>query len=68
DEYFNPPPSFVSHRLPNVALPADDTTGTPLSTLIDQDAPSASTSSTTQETLSLVIHESLEIIQRDLIV
>ncbi|GKG45404.1 hypothetical protein Tco_0495482, partial [Tanacetum coccineum] len=40
DEYFNPPSSVVSRGLPVVAPQAADTTGTPLSTSIDQDAPS----------------------------
>ncbi|GKA05538.1 integrase, catalytic region, zinc finger, CCHC-type containing protein [Tanacetum coccineum] len=37
-----------------------DTTGTPLSTIIDQDAPSASTSPTTEETQALVIYQGVE--------
>ncbi|GJV11724.1 retrovirus-related pol polyprotein from transposon TNT 1-94 [Tanacetum coccineum] len=42
DEYFQPSPSFVSHVLPVVVAPIPaDTTGTPLSTTLDQDAPSA---------------------------
>ncbi|GKG62230.1 hypothetical protein Tco_0632134, partial [Tanacetum coccineum] len=49
DEYFNPPLSVVSPR------PADPT-GTPSSTTIDQDVPSASTLPT-QETQSPVIHQ-----------
>ncbi|GJX57146.1 copia protein [Tanacetum coccineum] len=52
DEYFQPSPSVVSHVPPVVALIPADTTGTPSSTSIDQDAPSASTSPTTQETQS----------------
>nr|GEW15768.1 hypothetical protein [Tanacetum cinerariifolium] len=44
-----PPSSVVSPVLPVAApLPAD-ITGTPSSTIIDQDVPSASTSPTTQE-------------------
>ncbi|GKD40443.1 retrovirus-related pol polyprotein from transposon TNT 1-94, partial [Tanacetum coccineum] len=54
DEYFQSSPSVVSHVLPAVALILGDTTGTPSSTTIDQDAPSASTSPTTHETQSLV--------------
>ncbi|GKA23306.1 integrase, catalytic region, zinc finger, CCHC-type containing protein [Tanacetum coccineum] len=50
DEYFNPPPSVASH----VPEPADSTR-TPSSTSIDQDAPSLSTCQTPQETQSLVI-------------
>ncbi|GKF03170.1 retrovirus-related pol polyprotein from transposon TNT 1-94 [Tanacetum coccineum] len=41
DEYFNPPPSVVS-LVPAAAAPRlADPTGTPSSTIIDQDAPSA---------------------------
>ncbi|GJS04195.1 hypothetical protein Tco_0320703 [Tanacetum coccineum] len=40
DEYFNPSSSVVSRGLPVVAPQAADTIGTPLSTSIDQDAPS----------------------------
>ncbi|GJS56733.1 putative ribonuclease H-like domain-containing protein [Tanacetum coccineum] len=55
-----PPPSVVS-RVPPVPAPIPaDTTGTPLSTTIDQDAPSASTSPTTEETQALVIHRGVE--------
>ncbi|GJX23292.1 retrovirus-related pol polyprotein from transposon TNT 1-94, partial [Tanacetum coccineum] len=60
DEYFQPSPSVVSRVLPAVALILADTTGTPLSTSIDQDAPSASTSPTTHETQSPVIHQGVE--------
>ncbi|GJZ17604.1 hypothetical protein Tco_0553727 [Tanacetum coccineum] len=57
DEYFQPPSSVVSPRLPAAApLPAD-TTGTPSSTTIDQDAPSASTSPTTQDIQAPVINQ-----------
>ncbi|GJT01601.1 retrovirus-related pol polyprotein from transposon TNT 1-94 [Tanacetum coccineum] len=46
DEYFNPPSSAVS-SVPIAATPrAVDIAGSPLSTTIDQDAPSSSTSST----------------------
>ncbi|GJY65835.1 retrovirus-related pol polyprotein from transposon TNT 1-94 [Tanacetum coccineum] len=55
DEYFQPSLSFVSHVLPAVAPIYVDTTGTPSSTTINQDAPSVSTSSTTHETQSPVI-------------
>ncbi|GJZ65060.1 retrovirus-related pol polyprotein from transposon TNT 1-94 [Tanacetum coccineum] len=52
DEYFNPPPSVVS-LVPTVAAPIHaDPIGTPSSTIIDQDAPSPSTSQTLQETQS----------------
>ncbi|GJV60631.1 integrase, catalytic region, zinc finger, CCHC-type containing protein, partial [Tanacetum coccineum] len=42
------------------ALIPTNTTGTPSSTTLDQDAPSASTSLTTHETQSLVIHLGVE--------
>ncbi|GKA94518.1 integrase, catalytic region, zinc finger, CCHC-type containing protein, partial [Tanacetum coccineum] len=55
DEYLNPPPC-VDHQLPAVNAPESAiSTGTPSSTIIDQDAPSTSTSQTNQETPSLVI-------------
>nr|GEU71231.1 hypothetical protein [Tanacetum cinerariifolium] len=50
DEYFNPSPCAVSLDLATVAAPgAVDLAGSPSSTTIDQDVPSASTSPTTQE-------------------
>nr|GEV15963.1 retrovirus-related Pol polyprotein from transposon TNT 1-94 [Tanacetum cinerariifolium] len=49
DEYFKPAPT-VDHPVP-APVPAVST-GTPLSTTINQDAPSTSTSQTTQETQS----------------
>ncbi|GJW16860.1 copia protein [Tanacetum coccineum] len=52
-----PPPSVVSHVLPATVLISTDTIGTPSSTIIDQDAPSASTSPTIEETQALVIHQ-----------
>ncbi|GKE51738.1 retrovirus-related pol polyprotein from transposon TNT 1-94, partial [Tanacetum coccineum] len=55
-----PPSSVVSRVLHAVAPIPVDTTGTPLSTSIDQDAPSASTSPTTQETLSSVTDQGVE--------
>ncbi|GJS26016.1 hypothetical protein Tco_0486636 [Tanacetum coccineum] len=52
-----PPSSVVSPLLPAaVTLPAN-TTGTPSSTIIDQDAPSVCTSLTTQEIQALVVHQ-----------
>ncbi|GJS97596.1 hypothetical protein Tco_0804564 [Tanacetum coccineum] len=56
DEYFQPSLSVVSRVPPVVARILIDTTNTPSSTSIDQDAPSACTSPKTQETQSLVIH------------
>ncbi|GKD71213.1 integrase, catalytic region, zinc finger, CCHC-type containing protein [Tanacetum coccineum] len=60
NEYFTPPSSVVSRRLPPIIPQAGNTTGTPLSTFVEQDAPAASTSSTTQETQSPVIHDGVE--------
>ncbi|GKC71153.1 putative ribonuclease H-like domain-containing protein [Tanacetum coccineum] len=60
DEYFQPSPSVVSHVPPVVAPIPADTTSTPSSTIIDQDAPFASTSPTTQETQAPVIHQVLK--------
>ncbi|GJS94490.1 retrovirus-related pol polyprotein from transposon TNT 1-94 [Tanacetum coccineum] len=60
DEYFQPSPSVVSHVPFAAALIPADTTVTPSSTIIDQDAPSASTSPTTMETQGLVIHHGIE--------
>nr|GEV37418.1 retrovirus-related Pol polyprotein from transposon TNT 1-94 [Tanacetum cinerariifolium] len=56
DEYFHPSPSVVSQLTPVVAPVPADITDTPSSTLIDQDAPSGSTSPTTHKTQSPVIH------------
>nr|GEU49467.1 retrovirus-related Pol polyprotein from transposon TNT 1-94 [Tanacetum cinerariifolium] len=55
DEYFNPPPSVFSPIRVAAALRPADLTGSPSPTSIDQDALSKSTSSTIQETQSLVI-------------
>ncbi|GJW32141.1 hypothetical protein Tco_0052173 [Tanacetum coccineum] len=57
DEYFQSPSSVVSPMLPVVAQLSTDTTGTPSSTIIVQDVPSISISSTTREIQSLVIHQ-----------
>ncbi|GKA07091.1 retrovirus-related pol polyprotein from transposon TNT 1-94 [Tanacetum coccineum] len=55
DEYFNPP-SSVASPVPTVVAPDPaDSTGSPSSTSVDQDAPSPSTSQTPQETQPLVI-------------
>nr|GEU96736.1 retrovirus-related Pol polyprotein from transposon TNT 1-94 [Tanacetum cinerariifolium] len=67
DELLNPPPS-VDHQAPEViASIADvippvqaDSTGSPSSTTIDQDVPSASKSYTTAETQSSVIPQDVE--------
>ncbi|GKE84443.1 hypothetical protein Tco_1558185 [Tanacetum coccineum] len=61
DEYFNPLPHAVSPDLVAVAaLRAVDLAGSPLSTTIDQDVPSASTSPTNQEIHFQVIHQGVE--------
>nr|GEW53395.1 retrovirus-related Pol polyprotein from transposon TNT 1-94 [Tanacetum cinerariifolium] len=62
NEYFNPPLSVVS-LVPAAAAPRPaDMISSPLSTSIDQAAPSESTLSTIQETQSLVNSEDLAII------
>ncbi|GJV53578.1 retrovirus-related pol polyprotein from transposon TNT 1-94 [Tanacetum coccineum] len=60
DEYFQPSPNVVS-RVPHVvaSIPVD-TTCKPSSTLIDQNVSFISTSLTTQETQSPVIHPGVE--------
>nr|GFA97754.1 retrotransposon protein, putative, unclassified [Tanacetum cinerariifolium] len=60
DEYFLPPPKFLSRMLPTVALVPDNTTSTPSSTFIDQDASLASTSPTSIDTQSPVISQGVE--------
>ncbi|GJX41657.1 retrovirus-related pol polyprotein from transposon TNT 1-94 [Tanacetum coccineum] len=60
DEYFNPSSSVVSPQLPAIVQIPADTTGTPSSTTIDQDTPSASTSPTTEEILSPIINQGVE--------
>ncbi|GJS51995.1 retrovirus-related pol polyprotein from transposon TNT 1-94 [Tanacetum coccineum] len=60
DEYLNPPKSVVSIVLVDAAPRPADLTGTHLSTSIDQDAPSASTSSTQEKLQSPVISEGVE--------
>nr|GEW97491.1 hypothetical protein [Tanacetum cinerariifolium] len=52
--------NVVSCGLPAVSPYIADTTGTPLSTFIEQDAPNASTSSKIQETHSPIISEGVE--------
>nr|GEX97970.1 hypothetical protein [Tanacetum cinerariifolium] len=67
DELLNPPPS-VDHQAPEViALIANvipplqaDSTGSPSSTMVDQDAPSLSKSHTTAETQSSIIPQDSE--------
>nr|GEZ29009.1 retrovirus-related Pol polyprotein from transposon TNT 1-94 [Tanacetum cinerariifolium]GEZ43904.1 retrovirus-related Pol polyprotein from transposon TNT 1-94 [Tanacetum cinerariifolium] len=58
----------VDHQAPEVIAPIDDvippvqddSTGSPSSTMVDQDAPSASKSHTTAETQSLIIPQDVE--------
>ncbi|GJU80927.1 retrovirus-related pol polyprotein from transposon TNT 1-94 [Tanacetum coccineum] len=67
DELFNPSPS-VDHPAPEVVAPINeviapvlaDSTGTPSSTTVDQDAPSPSNSQTTPETPPPVIPNDVE--------
>ncbi|GKF23899.1 hypothetical protein Tco_0076221 [Tanacetum coccineum] len=60
DEYFNPPSSVVPF-VPVAAAPRPaGPTGSPSSTSINQAAPSASTSSTIQETQSPIISKGVE--------
>ncbi|GJR27581.1 retrovirus-related pol polyprotein from transposon TNT 1-94 [Tanacetum coccineum] len=60
DEYLNPPPS-VDLQVPAVIAPEPAvSTGTPSSTIIDQNASSTSNSQTTPETPSLVIPLGME--------
>ncbi|GJZ49577.1 retrovirus-related pol polyprotein from transposon TNT 1-94 [Tanacetum coccineum] len=67
DELLNPPPS-VDHPAPEVVAPIDeviapvlaDSTGSPSSTTVDQDAPSPSNSLTTPETKPPIIPNDVE--------
>nr|GEW50460.1 hypothetical protein [Tanacetum cinerariifolium] len=57
-EYFNPPPHVISPYLEAVAAPrVVDLADSPLSTTIDQDVPSASTSPTNKEIQFQVTHQ-----------
>nr|GFC56025.1 hypothetical protein [Tanacetum cinerariifolium] len=67
DELLNPPPSVDNQApkdialIPEVIPPGqDDSTGSPFSTTVDQDAPSLSKSHTTVETQSSVIPQDVE--------
>ncbi|GKE16969.1 retrotransposon protein, putative, ty1-copia subclass [Tanacetum coccineum] len=55
DEYFSPPPSVASPVPAVVASVLADLTGSPSLTLVDQDAPSSSTSETPRESKSPVV-------------
>ncbi|GJX65316.1 retrovirus-related pol polyprotein from transposon TNT 1-94 [Tanacetum coccineum] len=67
DEFLNPSPS-VDHPAPEVVAPSNevialvlaDSTGSPSSTIVDQDAPSPSNSQTTPETEPPVIPNDVE--------
>ncbi|GKC04068.1 retrovirus-related pol polyprotein from transposon TNT 1-94 [Tanacetum coccineum] len=67
DELLNPPPS-VDHSAPEVVAPINEvaalvpaiSTGSPSSTIVDQDAPSLSNSQTTPETQPPVIPNDVE--------
>ncbi|GKA63755.1 retrovirus-related pol polyprotein from transposon TNT 1-94 [Tanacetum coccineum] len=66
DEYLNPPPC-VDLQVPTVIPPEPAvSTGTPSSTIINQDAPSTSTSQTNQETPSPAIPLSIEEADHDI--
>ncbi|GKE25788.1 retrovirus-related pol polyprotein from transposon TNT 1-94 [Tanacetum coccineum] len=60
DEFFNPPPSVVSPVPAATAQRPADPTGSPVLTSIEQDAPSASTSSNQEQEQSLVLSEGVE--------
>ncbi|GKB94610.1 retrovirus-related pol polyprotein from transposon TNT 1-94 [Tanacetum coccineum] len=60
DEYFNPPSSVASPVPAVIALDLIDSTDLPSSTLVDQDAPSLSTSQTPQETQPPFIPSGIE--------
>nr|GFA89149.1 hypothetical protein [Tanacetum cinerariifolium] len=66
DEYLNPPPC-VDPQVPIVITPEPGvSTGTPSSTIINQDALSSSTSQTTPETPPPVIPIDVEEADRDI--
>ncbi|GKF98915.1 hypothetical protein Tco_0297698 [Tanacetum coccineum] len=60
DEYFTPPPSVASLVLAVLAPVPADSTDTPSSTTIDQDAPSINTSQIAQESQSPLILSGVE--------
>ncbi|GKE70761.1 retrovirus-related pol polyprotein from transposon TNT 1-94 [Tanacetum coccineum] len=60
DEFFNPSPSVVSPIPVAVAQRLVDPTGSPMSTSLEQDAPSVSTSSNQEQEQSTVISKSVE--------
>ncbi|GJW08667.1 hypothetical protein Tco_1571090 [Tanacetum coccineum] len=60
DEYFQPPSVVSRASAAVVALILVDTTSTPSSTSVDQDAPSASTLPTTEDTQAQVLHQEVK--------
>ncbi|GJU45258.1 retrovirus-related pol polyprotein from transposon TNT 1-94 [Tanacetum coccineum] len=60
DEFFNPPPSVVSLVPVATAQRPADPTGSPVLTSIEQDAPSASTSSNQEQEQSPVLSKDVE--------
>nr|GEX54842.1 integrase, catalytic region, zinc finger, CCHC-type, peptidase aspartic, catalytic [Tanacetum cinerariifolium] len=60
NEFFNPPPSVVSLVLVAAAPRPIDPTGSPVSTLIEQDAPSTSNPSTQEQEQSLIISQGVK--------
>ncbi|GKD83924.1 retrovirus-related pol polyprotein from transposon TNT 1-94 [Tanacetum coccineum] len=60
DEYFNPPTIAVSPVLVAVAPRVVDIADSPVSTSIDQDAPSTSITSTQEQEYSLIISQGIE--------
>ncbi|GKG56646.1 hypothetical protein Tco_0579970, partial [Tanacetum coccineum] len=57
DEFSNPPPSVVSPVLVAVARRPADLTGSPVSTSLELDEPSARTLSTQEQEHSLIISQ-----------
>ncbi|GJY21827.1 retrovirus-related pol polyprotein from transposon TNT 1-94 [Tanacetum coccineum] len=66
NEYLNPTPCVDSQVPADLAIEPAILTGTPSSTIIDQDAPSTSTSQTTPETPSPIIPLSVEETDHDI--
>ncbi|GKE10251.1 retrovirus-related pol polyprotein from transposon TNT 1-94 [Tanacetum coccineum] len=60
DEYFNPPPSVISSVQVATTPRAVDLADSPVSTSIDQDAPSTSIPSTQEQEQSLIISQGVE--------
>ncbi|GJV18540.1 hypothetical protein Tco_1367560 [Tanacetum coccineum] len=60
DEFFNPPPSVVSPVPADTARRPADPTCSPVSTSLEHDAPSISTSKTQEQEQSLIISQGVE--------